>query len=158
MLHPDCQVCKPILEHRSDGAPMDEIFSSGFGMVTYDVDKARQMVKDGREVHEVPTVNVAEWVSYNLEGKLFFGRNHVHENHIDHVSDSLEDPVIFAYSFRYEEGQKRNLMPIDGNHRIAKAIKYKQPVVYAVILNEEETDSILTDNRPPRRKTRKNTN
>lgn len=154
MLDPDCPNCKPMLDHQSDGEPLDEAFSSCFGMAVYDVDKAREMVKDGREIHEVPTINVAEWVSYNLEGKCLVGRTSVSETHIDHVPDSQDDPVIFAYSLR-REGEKRTLMPIDGNHRIARAIKYNQQFVYAVVLSEEETDSILTDNRMPPRKARK---
>ena len=160
MFDPNCPHCKPMLDQQSDGEPLCERFSSAFGMAVYDVDKAREIVKDGREIHEVPTIDVAEWVSYNLYGKLFFGRNYVSETHIDHVLDSSEDPVIFAYSLP-REGEKRALMPIDGNHRIARAIKYSQPLVYAVVLSEEETDSILTDNRPrkPRkvRRTRKKT-
>lgn len=141
-----------MLESQSDGKPMDERFS--LGMAVYDVDKAREIVKDGRDIHEVPTTDVANWVSYNLEGKMFFGRILVSETHIDHVPDSKDDPIIFAYSLR-REGEKRNLVPIDGNHRIARAIKYSQPLVYAVVLSEEETDSILTDNRTPPRKVRK---
>lgn len=152
MLDPACPYCKPILGHRSDGEPLNEAFRGG--MAVYDVDKARDMVKDGREVHEVPTINVATWVSYNLEGKMFFGRTLVCEGHIDHVPDSIDDPVIFAYSLR-REGEKRTLVPIDGNHRIARAIKYSQPLVHAVVLSEEETDSILTDHRMPPRKVRK---
>ena len=85
---------------------------------------------------------------------MFLGRTSVSEIHIDHVPDSKDDPIIFAYSLR-REGEKRTLVPIDGNHRIARAIKYSQPIVYAVVLSEEETDSILTDNRTPPPKARK---
>lgn len=152
MLNPNCPHCKPMLDQQSDGEPLCERFS--FGLAEYNIDKAREMVKDGREIHEVPTINVADWVSYNLEGKMFFGRILVSENHIDHVPDSKDDPVIFAHSLR-REGEKRTLIPIDGNHRIARAIKYSHPVVHAVVLSEEETDSILTDNRLPPRKVRK---
>lgn len=156
MLDPHCPICRPMLERRSDGEPLGEKFSYGY-CITYDVDKARQMVEDGREIHEVPTINVAGWVSYNLEGEIFLGRNLVMEDHIDHVPDSREDPIVFAHSFRHEEGKKRRLVPIDGNHRIARAIKYKQPIVYAVVLSEDETHGILADSRRPSRKTRKKT-
>lgn len=152
MLDPNCPNCKPMLESQSDGKPLNETFN--FGMAVYDVDKAREMVKDRRDIHEVPTTDVANWVSYNLEGKMFFGRILVCEGHIDHVPDSKDDPIIFAYSLR-REGEKRTLVPIDGNHRIARAIKYSQPLVYAVVLSEEETDGILTDNRTPPPKARK---
>ncbi len=154
MFDPDCPHCKPMLESQSDGKPMDERFSYCFGMAVYDVDKAREMAKDGRDIHEVPTIDIAGWVSYNLEGKMFFGRTSVSEAHIDHVPDSKDDPIIFAHSLR-REGEKRTLVPIDGNHRIARAIKYSQPFVYAVVLSEEETDSILTDHRTPPPKARK---
>lgn len=155
MFDPDCPHCKPILEHRS-GEPLEEIFSWGHGMVVYDVDKAREIVKDGRQVHEVETSLVAQWVSYTgVPGTFNVLATGVNEDHIDHVLDSKEDPIIFAYSIRWKEEQKRALIPIDGNHRIAKAIKYSQPFVYAVMLSEEETDGILTDNRPPPPKARK---
>jgi len=158
MLDPNCPICKPMLEHLSDGEPLEEFFSWGNGLAVYDIDKAREMTKDGRAVHEIETSRVAQWVSYTgVPGTFNILATSVHEQHIDHVPDSKDDPIIFAHSLRHE-GQKRGFMPIDGNHRIAKAIKYKQPFVYAVALSEEETDRILKDNRPRKtRKTRKKT-
>lgn len=152
---PNCPACWPILDCLSDGGPLEEVFSWGHGLAVYDVDRAREMVRDGRKVWEVDTNTVAGWVSYTGDTVKFnVLANAVRPEHIDHVTDSVNDPVIFAYAPKpREEGQKRAILPIDGNHRIARAIKYHQPVVYAVALTEEETDSILTDNRP--RKARK---
>jgi len=153
----NCPSCKLLMERLSEGRPVDEIFSWGHGLAVYDVDKAREIVKDGRTVHELDTNAVAQWVSYTGNPRTFnLLATAVCEEHIDHVPDSKKDPVIFAYSLTpREEGKKRGLMPIDGNHRIARAVKHGQPTVYAVVLSEEETDRILTDNRPPARKIRK---
>lgn len=52
---------------------------------------------------------------------------------------------------REGEVAKRYLMPIDGCHRIAKAIKLGNEFVLCAILSEADTDSILTDRRPPLR-------
>ena len=139
-----------MLEQLWDGKPLEEVFRLFKGMAVYDVDKAREITKDGRKVYEVETSNVAGWVSYTGDPKTFnLLAARVCEQHIDHVPDSKEDPIIFAYSLR-REGEERSLMPIDGHHRIARAIKYKQFFVYAFALSEDETDSILTDNRNPK--------
>lgn len=160
MLHPDCEICKAILAHQQDGKPLNERFEWLCGMVVYDVDAARKIVKDGREVYEVQTEKLAGFVSYTGIPNTFNAlASYVNENHIDHVPDSKDDPVILAYSHKPRTGDdwKRHYQPIDGSHRISRAIKYKHPVIYVVCLTEEETDGLLTDRRPPQRRRKSKT-
>lgn len=158
MLDSSCEICQAILRSRTEGVPVGESFRWFNGVAVYDIDKARQIVADGREVFECDTHKLAGFVSYTgVPGTFNVLTTAIAEEHIDHVSDSKDDPIIIA-SFlkpRADEPQVRSKMPIDGHHRIAKAIKYKQPLVYVVMLSEDETDQILTDNRPPLRKKRR---
>jgi hypothetical protein len=117
------------------------------------VDAARAMVKDGREVHEVPTTQLQEFIDYPQKpGVMQILKTHVDEQHVDHVD--LNEPVILAFNppDREDKTTKRCYMPIDGNHRIAKAVKTGAATVKCVILSEEETDKILKDHSPRRPK------
>jgi hypothetical protein len=118
----------------------------------YDVDKAREMTK-GREVHDVPTSQLAVFVDYpREEGKINILRTYIDDKHIDHVD--MNEPVILAFNppDRDDPTAKRAYMPIDGSHRIARAIKEGAATIKCVVLSEEETDKILKDHSPRRPK------
>lgn len=125
-----------------------------YWLCIYDINKARRMLKDTtREVHELPTEQLAAYVNYPASMMIDLVKATIDENHIDHVDDT---PIILAWTPkpRGDDNPKRLALPIDGHHRIAKAIKHNQPTVKCYLLTEEETDSIITDRRPPLRKTK----
>lgn len=158
MLDPNCSYCQSIIKAQTEGTPIGEKYSWMCGYAVYDIDKAREFVKDGRQVHEFPTEQLDGFVDYSDDPTRFKALTTcTNWDHIDHVSDSKDDPIIVALSLkpRTKDESKRFHLPIDGHHRIAKAIKHKQPIVYGVVLTEEETDQILTDNRGPAKRTRK---
>lgn len=142
----DCVRCTSVTDPLSAGEPVGEKFTF-FGMGTFNIDKARQLVADGRPVREVPTAKLAEFTSYTgIPGKERILAAHVDEEHIDHVPDSKDDPVILAWSPKIRN-KPRLCLPIDGHHRIARAVKHNQPTVYVVVLTEKETDKIFKKER-----------
>jgi len=135
-----------------------EYFSSGWGLAVYDIDKAKEITKDGRPVYDCPVEKLKQFVDYPpaADGSFSIMTYHLNLDHIDHVN--MDEPIILAYGLKArsdEKDQKRYLLLIDGTHRVAKAIKEGHAKVKTFILSEEETDQILADNRPPERQTKK---
>jgi hypothetical protein len=123
----------------------------------YDVEEAKRIVKDGRTVFDCPAEKLGLFVAVGEhEGDLL--RHYVSKQHALHVP--MDEPVIMAYSPPIGEGP-RFLMPIDGSHRIARAVLDGTAMMKAFVLSVEETDRILTCRgrklpfQPPTKKARK---
>ena len=153
MFDPNCLTCQAILKSQQENSPLKEHFGWIRNLAVYDIDKARQFVKQpGRIVYDMATEQLAPFQSYTgIAGTFRVLTTSVDERHIDHVPDSKDDPIIVGQTLkpRNSEESPRANMPIDGHHRIAKAVKHNHPLVYFYFLTEEETDQILTDNRDP---------
>lgn len=155
MLDESCKKCQSIINSVKNNKPFEECFT-WLGIVSYDIDKAKKIISDERPVFQLSTNDLQGFQSYTgVPGRFNAMSTDVDENHIDHVSDSIDDPIILAYSLKpfptRKNKSKRFRMPVDGHHRIAKAVKYNQPFVYGFLLSEEESDSIITDHRLSRR-------
>ena len=159
-LNPDCFICQAILACQNNNLSLGEKFSWFGDLAVYDIDKAREMVSDGREVFQIETERLAGIVSYTGDPTKFnLLAVDVNENHIDHVSDSQDDPIILGYTLkprpRHKKDPLQTVLPIDGHNRIARAVKRKQPMIHAFLLTPEESDQIVIDNRNLLRRKRK---
>lgn len=156
MLDPSCEICRSILDSKNNNKPMEEFFCWMNAIAIYDIDKAREISKKIEPV-KVPIEKLARFVFYTgVPNQLRILSVYVNEDHIDHVPDSKDDPIIAALTLKpiHKDDPPRMLIPIDGHHRIARDIKYKREFAYVVSLSEEETDSLITDNRPKRKRKR----
>lgn len=98
----------------------------------FDVDRARQIVKDGREPMEVEEDSVRASVE----------NSRIHKPHLDHVN--MAEPGIIAHLY-YPSKQGERIQAhllIDGNHRAARCLRDGLPFC-AYILSEEESEAIL---------------
>ena len=146
---PACKHCEFWAKPEAERGTEEFIYC--FGLASYDIDAARKIIEASpREVWEVPTDRLAGFIDYP-EGSNSWG-THIEEGHLDHVN--MEVPVILGFTLRQraKDETPRKLFPIDGSHRIARSVRDKLPVIKCYRLTEEETDKILTDRRPPRRK------
>jgi hypothetical protein len=142
--HENCEQCN----YWNNPERQGEEFHYAAGFIVYDVEKARGILA-GRTPEEVETSRLAGFVAYpKLQGTIEICKHYVNESHIDHVNP--DEPIILACVPRPREGdedQSRPLLPIDGSHRIARAIKDGKELVKVVCLSEEESDEIITDHR-----------
>ena len=99
----------------------------------YDVDRAREIVSDGRESLEIDASDVAYCVD----------NSRIHDQHLDHVDPKY--PGILAHLWgpgadgRLEHGH----LLIDGNHRAARCLR-DGLTFRAYLLTEDESEQILT--------------
>lgn len=144
-----CTLCA--FWEKPEGERGSEEFVYCFGIAKYDVEGAKKIITDSpRDVWEVPTAKLAGFVDYP-EGSSSWG-THVNAEHVGHVN--MDVPIILAYTIkpRDKDDAPRKLMPIDGSHRIARAVRDNIPIMKCHTLTEEETDKILIDRRPPKRR------
>lgn len=147
-----CEQCEWWKKPAKDRGP--EVFEFCWGLALYNIDKARRIMKrSGRAAVDGAVSNLAPHVAYPKTDTIDIVKIYVNDEHVDHVS--LDEPVILAYDFKPRPGDEkttRSLIIIDGAHRIAKAVKLGLPSLKCFVLTEEETDKVLTDNRPRKRK------
>ena len=99
----------------------------------FDVDRARELVADGRPVFELDPADVA----YSV------GRCEVNEKHVAHVDASIPGIVAHVY-FPADDGSLvHGHRVIDGHHRAARTMQLGVPF-YVYVLSEEESVEILT--------------
>jgi len=126
-----------------------------WGLFWYDITKAEKFVK-AEDIGEIPIEKLSPLVDYPRNPQDIMGdmtKVPVCIEHLDHID--MTKPIILAYRPKdFEEG-KRKILVVDGHHRIARAIRDGLKSLQAYLLSEEETDKILTDNRPKKRKRRK---
>lgn len=146
---PNCEQC-----HWWKESPEGEIFKYLFGV--YDIDKAKKIVSDGREAYDAPISQLAQFISDPRTPKIItpftVGVNIEHAKHVP-----MDKPIILAYSLApRSKSHKRTMMPIDGHHRIARAILEGRKTLQVFLLTMEETDSILEEywTKPTKRKKR----
>jgi hypothetical protein len=103
----------------------------------FDVDRAREIVSDGREPVEVDDGSVRACPS----------DTRIHRQHLDHV-DTKYPGIIAHISVVTHDGEyAKGHTLIDGNHRAAKCLESGRPF-YAYVLDEDESEMILTRARP----------
>lgn len=103
----------------------------------FDVDRAREIVLDGREPVEVDEDSVRACLS----------DTRIHRQHLDHV-DTKYPGIIAHISVVTNDGEyAKGHTLIDGNHRAAKCLESGRPF-YAYVLDEDESEMILTRARP----------
>ena len=98
----------------------------------FNVERARGIVKDGREPVEVDDESVQTAIE----------RSEIFEQHIHHVNPSI--PGIISHVFyRTEAGEMITAqLLIDGHHRAARCLRDELPF-FAYLLTEEESRAIL---------------
>ena len=114
-----------------DGSEVYRYLSRNF---VFDVDRANELVRDGREPVEVDE----ESVRYSVD------RSEICVAHIAHV-DPTRPGIIAHVQVRTEEGEQvTGHVLIDGNHRAARCLELNRPF-FAYLLTEAESDAILID-------------
>jgi hypothetical protein len=98
----------------------------------FDVDRATEMVQDGREPLEVEEESV----------RLSVENSHICDEHVAHV-DWTRPGIIAHVKCRADDGELiHGHVLIDGNHRAARCLELNRPY-FAYLLTEEESESIL---------------
>lgn len=98
----------------------------------YDVDKARQLVSDGRETVELDD----ESVRFSVE------TSEINRQHLPHVN--TEYPGIIAHiRYRTDAGEMvHGHVLIDGHHRAARCLELEIPF-FVHLLTEDESEEVL---------------
>lgn len=115
----------------SDIFCLNDSFNNG---VCWDVFQARQLVTDGRKPNDWPLSYFSDWI-------------HAIYVDIDHaIHMNRDEPIILA---QYHDAKVENLggryVPIDGNHRIARAILEGETSIKAYCLSKQESDDMRCD-------------
>ena len=110
-----------------------------YNQYKFDVDKAREITSDEREV----VLLERDDVEYAVEWA------HIHEPHIDHVD--LQYPGIVAhYWFPNQDGTiLHGTVLIDGHHRAAKSLKENTPF-FVRLLTEQESREVTVRQPEPK--------
>jgi hypothetical protein len=102
------------------------------GLYEYDVDRARQLVNDGREPIELEEDSVRDSVQHAV----------INEQHLLHVDPTLPG-VIAHVQYRDDAGEVfHGHVLIDGHHRAARCSREQLPFL-AYLLTEEESQAVL---------------
>jgi hypothetical protein len=111
-----------------------ETFLWGWKQYEWDIDMAKEIVADGREVYSCPIERLKSAVDYPVvPGQFSLIGVGVLEEHLDHVDPTM--PIILGRI----PGQT-GVLPFDGHHRIARCIRDNIPEIPCVILTEEESE------------------
>lgn len=109
-----------------------EYYTYFWGAYEFDVDRALEMVGDGREPVEVEEESV----------RLSVEDSAIDAEHVATVNLALPGIIAFIH-YRDEEGTvHRGHVLIDGHHRAARCLQEGRPF-FAYLLDEEESVSIL---------------
>jgi hypothetical protein len=102
------------------------------GLYEFDVDRARELVQDGREAVEVDE----ESVRASVDG------SEINRSHVARVDPTI--PGIIAHvRYRTDEGRVfQGHVLIDGHHRAARCLAEKRPFE-AFLLTPEESEAVL---------------
>lgn len=117
----DCPQCKPGPEY----------YRMLFDQYKFDVDLAREIVSDGREVMELEKEDVEHALKWA----------HIYRPHLDHV-DTRYPGIIAHYWYKDQNGEiLHGHVLIDGHHRAAKVFEANQNF-YVQVLSEEESKRV----------------
>jgi hypothetical protein len=97
----------------------------------FDVERAKEMVRDGRAPAEVEPESVRESVE----------NSRITDEHIDHVDPSIPGLIAHVW-YTDEDGTVHGHILIDGNHRAARCLRDGR-AFFAYVLTEEESRAIL---------------
>lgn len=117
---------------RKCGCPGPETFWYMRDRYCFDVDRAREIVADGREPVEIDEADV----------KFSVDTSTIDWNHVPHVKTEYPGIIAFIY-FKNDDGEllKAHLL-IDGHHRAARCLQLGDPF-RAYLLSEDESLAIL---------------
>lgn len=101
--------------------------------VCWNVFQARQLVTNGREPNDWPLSYFNDWI-HNV---------YVDIDHAIHMN--LGEPIILAQYDSKVEDLEGQYVPIDGNHRIARAILEGETSIKAYLLSKQESDDMRCD-------------
>lgn len=102
-----------------------------YGQYKFDVDLAREIVKDGRATFELDTEDVEHALKWA----------EIHRPHLEHI-DTKYPGIIAHYWYTNPEGEiLHGHVLVDGHHRAAKLYESQQPF-YVHVLSEEESKQI----------------
>ena len=142
--HDDCPLCNWWNAPKRSRGTEEFVYFAHY----YVVDKAVRIIRKApRELFDVEVDQLAGFVNYPAQPAIDIlntVRACIDERHVDHVND---DPIILAHvpRDRNDPSKPRPVLPIDGHHRIAKAIKNGIATLKAYVLTEAETDKIVVD-------------
>jgi hypothetical protein len=153
---PPCSKCE---DWRNPAGPREQ-FSLLYGMFLFDVDKARELIRE-RDLQAQPVLvaQLDSWCQWPrprrsngvLRIKLFGGA--VNYEHVDHVN--VAEPIIMGF-VRLRPQEKRMPVLFDGRHRLVRAKRDGRRVILAYVLDGAATDAVATsrpaDPRPDRRR------
>lgn len=146
---PDCDNCP---------RPTDKGEWYNFIAAVFDVKRAREIVADGREAHDLTPANLKalmlpiEPPQTNTNGSftLHMGCG-ISERHLSHLPEScLTEPCILLPYRIWSKREKNDVsihIMIDGSHRAVRLHREGRPV-QAYMLTEKEAASICTNREP----------
>jgi len=114
--------CKICAQRELGGAEVYELQGPG-GSSLFDVEKAKQIISDGRRAELLPAAGLAP----------FLAASHYEEAHLPHVNP--DSPGIFGQRFS-------GLFLLDGVHRAARCLQQGKDF-HAFVLTQEETLACL---------------
>ena len=149
---PSCPLCAYWEKPNRRG----ERFQLGWGAITFNIDRARKLIDElGLIPQPIETEQLRSFVTWpkppevNEAGQQV---NHIprwasiNYEHVAHVDRTV--PIIIA-TFELD-GTGRHHGPIDGHHRIARALRDGQLEIPAFILDEQRTKKIMRRRRTER--------
>src|ERR1043166_1012546 len=98
----------------------------------FDVDRARELVGDGREPVELDEESL----------RATLDDTDVDDQHVGHVNTTYPGIIAHVFYQPYEGEQVQAHLLIDGNHRASRCLRDQKPFS-AYLLSEEESRSIL---------------
>ncbi len=132
----------PVSPSCSCGLRSREKYTYLGGLYVYDVDRANEIVRDGRAAVPIAEESVRESV----------GESQINAAHLWHVHPALPG-IIAIFTCHTEDGEfLRTHLMIDGHHRAARCLQLGRPF-HAYLLSEEESRATLLKklDRPLRR-------
>jgi hypothetical protein len=119
----------PKCRHCGDGSQTFQYMKS---IYLFDIDRAREMIMDGREAIELEPGDV----QYSID------ECRIYQEHLDHVETKYPG-IISHYWYPLPNGTViKGTLLIDGHHRAARCVRDGLPF-FVQILTEEESKEIL---------------
>jgi hypothetical protein len=123
--HPLPECCRKKL----NGGEVYRYFGRNF---VFDVDRANELIRDGRQPIEVEDESVRRSVELCR----------IREEHVAHVNPARPGIIAHVECLADDGEVVKGHVLIDGNHRAARCLELALPF-YAYVLSEEESESIL---------------
>lgn len=122
--------CRPkCCRRKSRGGEVYRYFGRNF---IFDVERANELVRDGRQPVEVDEQSVRESVECSR----------ICQAHVAHVDPSRPGIIAHVKCLADDGEVVKGHVLIDGNHRAARCLELNRPF-FAFLLTEEESEAIL---------------